>query len=127
MSRFSKQTLTEELQREIDAIQLEWGFDIDNGTVQIEAIALDRMITNPINYDGSGPRDRAYHLREATLDYGRLQALQALATTFSLAVSYVPMTHRTRRRIGPLRLNQIRYVSDAQAQAALDQAQVNRS
>lgn len=120
MSRFSKQALTEALQKDIDAVQADWGFDIDNGTVQIEAVSLDRMVTNPIDH-GAGPRDRAYHLREATLDYGRLQALQALAVEFSLAVSYVPMSHQTRRKIGRFP-HKTRYVSDAQAQAALDHA-----
>jgi hypothetical protein len=125
MSRFSKQSLTEELQRDIDAIQSEWGFDIDNGTVQIEAVTLDRMKTNPIEY-GAGPRDLAYHLREATLDYGRLQALQALAVRFNLAVSYVPASHGTQRKLGRFP-HKFRYVSDAQAQAALDHDKKVRS
>lgn len=125
MTRFSKETFRVELQKEIDAIQTLWGFDIDNGTVQIEPVALDRMKTNPIDY-GSGARDKAYHLREATLDYGRLQALQALAVTFSLAVSYVPTTHGTRRKVGRFP-HVTRYVSDAQAQAALDYALAERA
>lgn len=120
MSRFSKQSLTEEIQKAVDALQSEWGFDIDNGTVQIEAIVDDRRITNPIDH-GAGPRDRPYHLREATLDYGRLQALQQLAVSFNLAVSYVPASHGTRRKIGRFP-HKIRYVSDAQAQAALNHA-----
>ncbi len=124
MSRFSKQSLTEALQKDIDAIQSVWGFDIDNGTVQIEPVTLDRMDTNPIDH-GAGPRDRAYHLREATLDYGRLQALQALAVQFNLAVSYVPVGH-TARKIGkfPYRY---RYCSDAQHQAFLDARAAKKS
>lgn len=124
MTRFSKEALTVELQKAIDALQTDWGFDIDNGTVQIERVALDRIITNPIDF-GGGARDKAYHLREATLDYGRLQALQALATTFSLAVSYVPVTHQTRRKLGRFPYC-VRVVSDAQAQAALDHARAKR-
>lgn len=119
MSRFSKQGLTDALQKDIDAIQEHWGFDIDNGTVQIEPIALDRMKTNPIVH-GMGPRDRAYHIREATLDYGRLQALHALAVSYELAVSYVPMSHGTRRKFGPRFPTMVRYVSDAQQQAGFD-------
>jgi hypothetical protein len=125
MSRFSRQGLTDALQKDIDALQANWGFDIDNGTVQIEFVAADRMKTNPINH-GSGPRDRAYHLREATLDYGRLQALHALAVAFELPVSYVPVSHGTKRKIGLPRPGMIRYVSDAQAQYALDQARKAR-
>lgn len=119
MSRFSKQTLTEELQKAIDAIQTEWGFDITNGTVQIEPVAEDRMKTNPIDNGLGTPRDRVDHMRHALMDYGRLQALQDLAVLFDLAVSYVPVGHDTRRKIGPIRNHMIRYVSDAQAQYAL--------
>lgn len=119
MSRFSKQSLTEELQKSIDAIQGDWGFDIDNGTVQIEPIALDRMKTNPLDTGLGRPVDRSYTLREATLDYGRLQALHDLAVSFELAVSYVPASHGTRRTLGRYP-HVVRRVSDAQAQAALD-------
>lgn len=119
MSRFSKQSLTEELQKGIDAIQSEWGFDITNGTVQIEAVARDRMKTNPIMVWGRPTNDRDIHVREAFLDYGRLQALHDIACSFELAVSYVPASHGTRRKLGRLGSNMIRYVSDAQAQAAL--------
>lgn len=126
MSRFSKQTLTETLQEDIDDIQNEWGFDITNGTVQIEPIALDRMKTNPLLGLREDSRDAAAHKRQAYLDYGRLQALESLAEEFSLAVSYVPVSHGTRRKVG--RFPQvIRYVSDAQAQAALDYARAERA
>ncbi len=124
MSRFSKQTLTEELQKGIDAIQGDWGFDITNGTVQIEPVARDRMKTNPLTSLGQ-ECDLAYHLREAALDYGRLQALHELAVSFELAVSYVPASHGTRRQIG--RYPRVtRYVSDAQAQEALDRVRRQR-
>lgn len=120
MSRFSKQSLTEELQKSIDAIQSEWGFDITNGTVQIEPVARDRVRTNPLT-DGLGREcDRDYHVREAWLDYGRLQALHDIACSFELAVSYVPATHGTRRKLGRLGNNIIRYASDAQVQRGID-------
>lgn len=86
--RFSKQTLAEYLQRRITAIQTEWGFDPSNGTAQIDAIAADRMVTNPLNLLGRS--DIHLHRSQAWLAYGELAMLRQIADEYQLATDLVP-------------------------------------
>lgn len=94
--RFSKQTLTEDIQDRVNHIQEVWGFDPSNGWVQVESIAKDRMRTNPIErYEGL-----SYYLPMAYIAYGELCALTSLAESQGLTV-FTEIGRATKTRTTP--------------------------
>lgn len=97
--RFSKQALTEYIQKHINRIQMNWGFDPTHGTAQIPAIAAHRKKTNPLPYNASD------HEKDAAIAYGELEVLFSIALKFDLEVSDIPPSYE-QRSIG---VGRIRY------------------
>lgn len=88
--RFSRSTLTEYLQEQVNLIQYQWGFDPDNGTAQLDAIAADRLIINPLRTIGGRDADMEGHRHEARMAYGELEMLRRIAQDFDLEVYLIP-------------------------------------
>lgn len=94
MDRFSKSTLAAYVQKQLDDIQNDWGFNPRSGTVQIVPIAKDRLQTNPIDHSevvtcADGDEDQ-YTVHKCYQAYAEYEALIKMADHFGLVVTEVP-------------------------------------